>query len=266
MHYPDHHDAFKTIYDTLGQDIGDELLQVVAQRLCESVRLGDTVARQGGDEFFVVVPGIQHPEDAALVARQVIEAMANPFVVREYELHVSPSIGISIYPLDGDSAQTLMKSADTALYQAKQAGGNVYHFYASSMNAHAYERLVMDNNLRGALERAEFVLHYQPQIGIATGRIVGMEALVRWQGLVPPDQFIPLAEETGGIVPIGEWVLQEACKQNKRWRDAGACDLRIAMNISARQSARNGRVGATNGGCGHRYAGTGIDGKYFNMS
>ena len=232
-------DRFKTINDTLGHDIGDELLQVVAKRLYESVRLGDTVARQGGDEFVIVVPGIQQPEDAAQVARQLIEAMASPFVVRDFELHVSPSIGISIYPLDGDSAQILMKNADTAMYQAKQAGGNVYRFYASSMNANAYERLVMENSLRGALEREEFVLHYQPQVEIATGRIIGMEALVRWQdpvqGLVPPDQFIPLAEETGLIVPIGEWVLREACKQGKRWRDAGASDLRIAVNISARQ-------------------------------
>ncbi|MBU1191525.1 MAG: EAL domain-containing protein [Gammaproteobacteria bacterium] len=232
-------DRFKTINDTLGHEIGDELLQAVGRRLHDCVRQGDTVARQGGDEFVIVVPGIKQPEDAAQTARQVIKAMSAPFDVREYKLHVSPSIGISIYPLDGDNAQVLMKNADTAMYQAKQAGGNVYRFYATSMNANAYERLVMENSLRGALERQEFVLHYQPQIDIKSGRVIGMEALVRWQdpvqGLVPPDQFIPLAEETGLIVPIGEWVLREACKQGKAWRDAGAADLRMAVNISARQ-------------------------------
>lgn len=232
-------DRFKTINDTLGHDIGDELLQAVGQRLHDCVRLGDTVARQGGDEFVIVAPSIQQPEAAAQVARQVIDAMSIPFTVREYKLHVSPSIGISIFPLDGDNAQTLMKNADTAMYQAKLAGGNVYRFYATSMNANAYERLVMENNLRGALERKEFILHYQPQVDINTGHIIGMEALLRWQdpvrGLIAPDQFIPLAEETGLIVPIGEWVLREACRQGKRWRDAGAGDIRIAVNISARQ-------------------------------
>ncbi len=232
-------DRFKVINDTLGHAVGDELLAAVARRLQSSVRVEDTVARQGGDEFVIVVPNIGHPEDAAQVAQQVVAAMSAPFRVRDYELHVTPSIGISIYPGDGENVQTLMKNADTAMYDAKYSGGNAYHFYAARMNESAFERLVMENDLRRALERNEFVLHYQPQVEIATGRLVGVEALLRWRhperGLVPPGAFIPLAEETGLIVPIGAWVLAEACRQGIAWRRAGAPEFRMAVNISSRQ-------------------------------
>ncbi len=232
-------DRFKLINDSLGHSVGDELLAAVAKRLQACVRAEDTVARQGGDEFVIVVPDIGQPEDAAQIAQQVVVAMSAPFRVRDYELHVTPSIGISIYPHDGENVQTLMKNADTAMYDAKHSGGNAYHFYAARMNESAFERLVMENDLRRALERNEFVLHYQPQVEIATGRLVGVEALLRWRhperGLVAPGTFIPLAEETGLIVPIGAWVLREACRQGIAWRRAGAPDFRMAVNISSRQ-------------------------------
>ncbi len=232
-------DRFKVINDTLGHAVGDELLDAVGQRLRGCVRAMDTVARQGGDEFVIVVPEIVRTEDAAHIARAVLAAMATPFLVRDYELYVTPSVGISVYPADGDNVQTLMKNADTAMYHAKNSGGNAYHFYAARMNESAFERLVMENDLRRALERDEFVLHYQPQVDIASGRLVGVEALLRWQhpqqGLVAPRLFIPLAEETGLIVPIGEWVLRAALRQAKGWREAGAPPFRMAVNISSRQ-------------------------------
>lgn len=232
-------DRFKVINDILGHAVGDELLSAVARRLQTCVRAEDTVARQGGDEFVIVVPNIDHAEDAAQVAQQVVTAMAAPFLVRGYELHVMPSIGISTYPADGENVQTLMKNADTAMYDAKKSGGNGYQFYAARMNESAFERLLMENDLRRALERNKFVLHYQPQVEIATGRLVGVEALLRWQhperGLVAPGMFIPLAEETGLIVPIGAWVLGEACRQGIAWRRAGAPEFRMAVNISSRQ-------------------------------
>lgn len=232
-------DRFKVINDTLGHAVGDELLEAVARRLQTCVRAEDTVARQGGDEFVIVAPDIGQMEDAAQVAQQVVAAMSSAFRVRDYELHITPSIGISIYPADGENVQTLMKNADTAMYEAKHSGGNTYHFYAARMNESAFERLVMENDLRRALDRNEFELHYQPQVEITTGRLVGMEALLRWRhperGLVAPGAFIPLAEETGLIVPIGAWVLREACRQGMAWRRAGAPDFRMAVNISTRQ-------------------------------
>jgi diguanylate cyclase (GGDEF)-like protein/PAS domain S-box-containing protein len=233
-------DRFKAINDTLGHAIGDELLEGVAKRLIESVRTDDTVARLGGDEFVIVLSAVAHTDDAINVAQKVIANISGTvFYARGHELHVSASIGISTYPRDGRDAQTLMKNADTAMYHAKRAGGTTSRLYAAGMNATAMERMALENSLRHAVQHGDFVLHYQPQVDIATRRPTGLEALVRWQhpehGLIAPDKFIPIAEETGLIVSIGEWVLREACAQAQRWRVAGARGFRVAVNISARQ-------------------------------
>jgi diguanylate cyclase (GGDEF)-like protein len=232
-------DRFKTINDSLGHAIGDQLLQQVAQRLRSCLREVDIIARWGGDEFTLLLPQIACAEDAAKAAQRILDALNTPFGFEEQELHITASIGIALAPYDGEDAETLLKHADTAMYRAKQQGKNHYQFYAPTMNTQALEQLVLENNLHKALERGEFRLHYQPQVDLKTGQLIGMEALIRWQhpelGLVPPDQFIPLAEETGLIVPIGEWVLGTACAQNRAWQLAGLTPLRIAINLSARQ-------------------------------
>lgn len=231
-------DRFKVINDTLGHEIGDVLLVMVAERLKHCVRQEDTVGRQGGDEFLIVLHEMAHSQDAALVAQKVVSVVSEPYQVRGYELHITPSIGISIYPADGTDAGALMKNADTAMYHAKRSGGT-YRFYAAEMNASAFKRLTVENSLRHALERNEFVLHYQPLIELETGRIFGTEALIRWQhpemGLVAPDVFIPIAEETGLIIPIGEWVVREACRQCSEWHKIAGSRFKVAVNISARQ-------------------------------
>lgn len=231
-------DRFKTINDTLGHAVGDRLLQGVAERLSKCLRDGDTIARLGGDEFMVLVPGIHQPEDAAKVADKILQAVRPSFRFEGHELHITTSIGISLYPHDGEDAETLFKNADVALYRAKDQGRNTYQLYTPSMNARAFEQLALENKLRRALENQEFVLHYQPQISIRSGKIVALEALVRWRGsdgLIPPSEFIALSEDTGLILPLGEWVLHTACEQTHRWHKQGLNPLSVAVNISGRQ-------------------------------
>ena len=230
-------DYFKHINDSLGHSIGDQLLQAVAERLFTCIRATDTLSRQGGDEFVVLLADIEQPQDAANVAEKLITALVAPQQVGDHELHVTLSIGISIYPDDGKTAETLMKNADTAMYAAKASGRDNYQFFKAEMNAEAVRHLLIENNLRRALTREEFVLHYQSQIDLASGAMTGVEALVRWLdpdlGLLYPGQFIPIAIECGLIVPIGRWVLREACRQVKAWLDAGLPVVPVAVNVSA---------------------------------
>ncbi len=232
-------DHFKRINDTLGHETGDQLLQQVAARLKGCVRDSDTVARLGGDEFVVLLPALVDEKYAATVAQNILTATARPFSLLGQEFRVTASIGISTYPQDGLDEQTLTKNADIAMYQAKAEGKNNFQFYSEKLNANSLERLTLESSLRHALERDEFRLHYQAKRDIATGRITGMEALLRWEhpdlGTVAPMQFIPLAEETGMIVPIGKWVLKTACLQGVAWRKQGLPPLSIAVNLTARQ-------------------------------
>lgn len=232
-------DQFKTINDSLGHSVGDRLLQQVAARLTDCARASDTVSRLGGDEFVIVMPRIRAPADAAFLAEKVLAAIVRPYDVDGRELHVTASIGIAIYPDDGADGETLIKNADAAMYLAKESGRNNYQYFTEALNASAVSRMSLENALRGALERHEFVLHYQPQVDLSSGALVGVEALIRWQhpewGLVPPDRFIPVAEDCGLIVPIGVWVLQEACRQNKAWQAAGLPLITMAVNVSAVQ-------------------------------
>jgi diguanylate cyclase (GGDEF)-like protein len=230
-------DQFKHINDSLGHAVGDQLLQSVAQRLVGGVRHSDTVSRQGGDEFVLLLPYIEHAEDAMLSAQKVLTALAPPHHIDGHELHIDASIGISIYPEDGQDAETLIKNADIAMYHAKEGGRNNYKFFEQDMNARAVERQSIEAGLRRALERQEFVLHYQPKINLHSGAIVGVEALVRWQhpqrGLLAPAQFVPIAEDSGLILPNGRWVLREACRQARTWQDAGLPPITVAVNTSA---------------------------------
>ena len=230
-------DRFKHINDSLGHAVGDQLLQSVAQRLVSCVRHSDTISRQGGDEFVLLLPYIEHADDAALSAQKILAALAPPHRIDRHDLHISVSIGISIYPDDGQDAETLIKSADTAMYHAKENGRNNYKFFEQSMNARAVQRQSIEAGLRRALERQEFVLHYQPKINLHSGTIAGVEALIRWRhpqrGLLPPAQFVPIAEDCGLILPIGRWVLSEACRQARAWQDAGLPPITIAVNTSA---------------------------------
>ena len=232
-------DRFKIVNDTLGHEAGDRLLQAMAARLHACVREGDTVARFGGDEFAGFLSDVASPDDVALVVTKFLDALAPPFLIDGHELFISGSIGISLYPDDGTDTQTLMKNADTAMYRAKQNGGNTSEFYHAEMNAHALTRLAWETGLRRALEREEFLLHYQPQFDLNGGGVVGFEALVRWEnqetGAVLPEEFVPLLEETGLIVPVGEWILRTACAQHRAWQLAGLPRSRMAVNISSRQ-------------------------------
>jgi diguanylate cyclase (GGDEF)-like protein/PAS domain S-box-containing protein len=232
-------DRFKTINDTLGHAAGDRLLQIMADRLVHGVRASDTVARFGGDEFMVLLSGVESVEDAARSAGKILALVSPPVPLSGQDLHVTTSIGVSIHPFDGLDLETLVKNADTALYRAKDQGRNCYRLYTASMNATALQQLALENDLRRAVERGELLLHYQPQVEIATGRVVAVEALVRWKRpngeLLLPDAFLPLAEDTGLILPIGEWILEEACRQARIWRTRGHLALRVAVNISAQQ-------------------------------
>lgn len=232
-------DRFKYINDSLGHQFGDRLLQELSDRLKESIGSAGTLARMGGDEFTMIFPAISNESDVIAMADRIIHSLQKPLHVECRECMVTTSIGISIFPRDGEDAQTLMKHADAAMYSAKEKGRNRYIVYSFTMSNHASECLAMEQELHKALERGEFHLQYQPQIDCQTGKIVGVEALLRWQhpvwGLISPAEFIPLAEETGLIVPIGEWALRTACNQAKLWEQAGYDPLRVAVNLSARQ-------------------------------
>jgi len=232
-------DKFKAINDTLGHDIGDQLLKMVGTRLTNALRGEDTVGRQGGDEFIVLLAKLNAPEDSALVARKMLNILAAPFFINGQELHTSASIGIAIYPQDGGDVDTLLKSSDTAMYYAKEQGRNSYQFFAAAMNAAAKERLLLESSLHQALSRNELLLHFQPIVSMEDGNIVAAEALVRWQhpklGMISPARFIPVAEDTGLIVPLGEWVLRQACTQLMQWRKQGIGLRRVVVNLSPRQ-------------------------------
>ena len=235
-------DHFKAINDTLGHSTGDILLRMVAARLSECIRTSDTVSRQGGDEFLIVLPVVHATSDITAVAAKVLGRLAEPFMVEGRELASSASLGVAVYPDDGQDFDTLLRRADTAMYHAKDGGRNRFSFYDPGMNVDAEERLALRNELRLALERDEFILHYQPQIDLSSGAVTGAEALIRWQhperGLVAPGRFISIAEENGLIVPIGEWVLHEACRQAVAWQKAGMPEMVVAANLSAVQFRR----------------------------
>jgi diguanylate cyclase (GGDEF)-like protein/PAS domain S-box-containing protein len=232
-------DRFKNINDSLGHEAGDELIVEISKRLSSAVRDIDTVARHGGDEFVVVLPDLNRGEKAAIVARKLLRAIQAPMDLLGQEVSIAGSIGISLYPKDGTDAETLLMNADTATYKAKDAGGNTFQFYAQAMNALTLEHLRIEAGLRRALEREQFVLYYQPQVDAHSGAMIGVEALLRWEpqgeAAVGPAQFIPIAEECGLIVPIGEWVLRTACAQQRAWVDKGHAPLKMAVNLSARQ-------------------------------
>ncbi|MCZ8512010.1 EAL domain-containing protein [Paenibacillus filicis] len=232
-------DRFKVINDTLGHHIGDQLLQNLAQKLRVYVKDKDVVARFGGDEFIILLTDLAHIDEAAQFAKGIPELLKDPFLIEDQELFVTASIGISVYPNDGLVPDILLKNADIAMYRSKEKGGNSYHYYHPEMNKRSLHRLNLEIHLRKALERNEFVIYYQPIVDLRQGTVFGMEALVRWQhpewGLVSPGEFIPLAEETGLIVPIGNWVLKEACIQTKAWQKKGYPSLVVSVNISAIQ-------------------------------
>jgi diguanylate cyclase (GGDEF)-like protein/PAS domain S-box-containing protein len=240
-------DRFKTINDSLGHPTGDRLLQQVALRIRACVRESDTVSRQGGDEFLLVVSDLRDAAEARLIAQKILESLAEPFEIDNHSIAISFSIGISVYPDDGDDFQSLQRKADIAMYHAKDAGRNTYRFFTEQMNRDSLEKLRLEAHLRRALENREFSLHYQPQVDLATGRVIGAEALIRWHrpelGDIPPGQFIPIAEESGLIIPIGEWVLREACRQNRAWQAAGFAPMTVAVNLSALQFQRGDIVG-----------------------
>jgi diguanylate cyclase (GGDEF)-like protein/PAS domain S-box-containing protein len=237
-------DRFKTINDSLGHDAGDRVIIEVGRRLQTAVREADTVARLGGDEFVVLLADLPHERIAAVLAQKILDALSEPMQIQGHELSPASSIGISLYPKDGDDAKTLLKNADAAMYQAKALGRGNFQFYTQEMNARTLDRLTLESGLRHAVDRGELQLRYQPQVDLASGAVVGVEALLRWQPgggqLVMPDDFIPIAEDTGLIVPIGEWVLRTACAQHVAWRRAGLRDVRIAVNLSARQFRQPG--------------------------
>jgi len=234
-------DRFKVINDSLGHETGDVLLRQVADRLRAHSREGDTIARMGGDEFVVLIENSGNLSDISGRAQRLVEQLSAPYLLGSNDCHVTVSIGVSVFPADGSDAPALLKAADVAMYRAKDTGRDSYQFYSAAMNVHTVERLELESDLRHALERHEFLLHYQPKVEVATGLITGVEALLRWdhprRGLISPMDFIPLAEETGLIASIGEWVLATACARTKEWQDHGFAKLDVAVNLSARQFA-----------------------------
>ena len=232
-------DRFKNINDSLGHEVGDQLLCELANRLRSHLRETDTVARMGGDEFVILIEQIDNPDHISHIARNILERVSTPFQLGDHELFVTASIGIGLFPEDADDIDGLMKSADVAMYRAKEEGRNNYQFYKPEMNAHFHDRLLLENSLRRALDEDQLLLYYQPQVDLLTGRLTGLEALARWQipgqPLISADDFIPLAEETGLIVQIGEWALKTACAQNRIWQQSGFAPVRVAVNISAKQ-------------------------------
>jgi diguanylate cyclase (GGDEF)-like protein len=235
-------DRFKKINETLGHDVGDKLLLEVSNRLENCVRKSDTVARLGGDEFGILLDDLRDVKFVAVVARKILQTLSKPIIIQEYELYATSSIGISLYPDDGEDEDVLLRCADTALYRAKDAGKNNYQYYTSDMNTRAFEFLLMESGLRKALDNDELVVFYQPLINLENNKLIGMEALLRWKhpekGMISPGDFIPLAEETGLIEPIGEWVLRAACTQNKKWQDEGYPPVKVSVNMSARQFSK----------------------------
>ncbi len=232
-------DNFKVINDSMGHDAGDMLLTEVTRRLNSSVRRSDTIARLGGDEFTVILENVSEPESVVLITKSLLEVLSDPITINQREVHVGASIGIAMYPQDGTSFGHLLKNADTAMYRAKALGRNTFQFYTSEMSTAAMRRLDLENSLRYAIEKEEFIVYYQPKYDLKDGRCIGMEALVRWdhpeKGLVPPDEFIPLAEETGMIVPLGEWVIRKACAQLRDWQKSGYAIDDLSINVSPRQ-------------------------------
>jgi diguanylate cyclase (GGDEF)-like protein/PAS domain S-box-containing protein len=232
-------DRFKIVNDTLGHSGGDVLLRDIAAELTGVIRDGDTVARVGGDEFTLLLPAVNDESDAVAVAERILDTLKQPRFVEGQEFSVTTSIGITVFPQDGTDVHTLLRNADTAMYRAKERGRDNFQLYTPAMNAAVIQRLALENDLRHAVERAELFLHYQPVADVSTGQIVAAEALLRWEhpqrGTLDPDSFIPLAEETGLIVPLGEWVLREACLQARTWQDAGYTPIRLGVNLSARQ-------------------------------
>ncbi len=232
-------DGFKNINDMLGHEYGDILLKKIAKRLTAALRKGDLVARQGGDEFIILVQDIATVPSIVRIAEQILAAVSAPVIADVHEMQVTASIGSAVFPFDDTEISHLLRDADIAMYHAKEAGKNNFQFYTAAMNALIRERIEIENGLRHALEKNELVLHYQPQVDIGSGKIIAVEALLRWahpeKGLIPPGKFIPIAEESHLIISIGEWVLRAACKQNSAWQDAGLPHVRMAVNLSARQ-------------------------------
>ena len=244
-------DRFKSINDSLGHAIGDRLLQSVAERLLSCVRSSDTVSRQGGDEFVILLSEVTQPADAAVTAEKILLALSMPHRIDRQDLHLAASIGVVTYPEDGMEADTLLKHADLAMYRAKDGGRNTYRFFEPDMNGYTADRQSLESGLHRAIERHEFVLHYQPIVNLDSRELIGVEALIRWRhpqrGLVRPAQFVPIAEESGFIAPIGRWVLHEACRQSRAWRAAGLPPVRIAINISTVELRGKGFVESVGG-------------------
>ena len=232
-------DHFKKINDTLGHETGDKLLKEVAQRLKSSIRESDRAARLGGDEFNILLSDITYPEEAVIIVRKILETCNEAYTISGHELNITFSIGISVYPDDGQHVEDLMRNADMAMYNAKERGRNTFRFYDASLNVRTLDRALMEHSLRGSIERGELVIHYQPQVSIATGQITCVEALVRWRhptmGLLSPASFLPLAEESGLIQSIDTWMLRSACAQSRAWQQAGLPPVCVSVNLSAKQ-------------------------------